>query len=74
MGIVLLSTAAAFIGKALTGQIEWLLAAPLALAVVPATHLGGRVSRRVPVERLRRVLALLIATAAVRIGLSVGFG
>jgi uncharacterized membrane protein YfcA len=71
LAIVLLSTAAAFIGKAVTGQIEWLLAAPLVLTVVPAAHLGGRASRRVPVARLRRVLAVLIAIAAVRIWLSV---
>jgi uncharacterized membrane protein YfcA len=73
LAIVLLSTAAAFIGKAVTGQIEWLLAAPLLLTVVPAAHLGGRLSRRVPVVRLRRVLAVLIATAAVRIWMSVLF-
>lgn len=74
LAIVFLSTLAAFAGKALTGQIEWMLAAPLALAVVPATHLGGRVSRRVPVATLRRVLAVLIAAAAVRIWISVAGG
>ncbi len=73
LAIVLLSTAAAFIGKAVTGQIEWLLAAPLVLTVVPAAHLGGGVSRRVPVVQLRRVLAVLIATAAIQIWLSVVF-
>ncbi len=73
LAIVLLSTAAAFLGKAVTGQIEWLLAAPLVLTVVPAAHLGGRVSRRVPVARLRRVLAVLIAAAALRIWVSVLF-
>ena len=71
LAIVLLATTAAFIGKAVTGQVEWLLAAPLVLTVVPAAHLGGRVSRRVPVARLRRVLAILIAAAAVRIWMSV---
>ena len=73
LAIVLLSTSAAFIGKAVTGQIEWLLAVPLVLAVVPAAHLGGRVSHRVAVLRLRRVLALLISAAAVRIWISVLF-
>jgi uncharacterized membrane protein YfcA len=73
LAIVLLSTAAAFLGKAFTGQVEWLLAAPLVLTVVPAAHLGSRVSRRVPVIRLRRVLAVLIAAAAVRIWMSVVF-
>ena len=71
LAIVLLSTAAALLGKAITGQIDWLLAAPLVLAVVPAAHLGGRLSRRVPVIRLRRVLAVLIAAAAIRIWVSI---
>jgi len=73
LAIVLLATTAAFIGKAVTGQIEWLLAVPLVLTVVPAAHLGGRVSHRVPIIRLRRVLALLIAAAALRIWISVLF-
>jgi len=71
LAIVLLSTSAAFLGKAITGQIDWLLAAPLVLVVAPAAHLGSRVSRRVPVVRLRRILAILIAAAAVRIWMSV---
>ena len=73
LAIVLLSTSAAFLGKAVTGQIEWLLAVPIVLTVAPAAHLGGRVSRRVPVARLRKVLAILIAAAAVRIWMSVGW-
>lgn len=71
LAIVLLSTAAAFLGKALTGQIEWLLAAPLVLTVPVATHLGSRLSRRLPVAALRRTLAVVIAVAAVRIWVSV---
>ena len=73
LAIVLLSTAAAFLAKAVTGQIEWLLAAPLVLTVVPAAHYGSRISHRVPVVTLRRVLAVLIAVAAFRIWMSVGF-
>lgn len=71
LAIVLLSTMAAFIGKAVTGQIEWLLAVPIVLTVVPAAHLGSRVSRRVPVVRLHRILAVLVAIAAARIWMSV---
>ncbi len=73
LAIVLLSTTAALLGKALTGQIGWLLAAPLVLAVVPAAHLGGRLSRRVPVVRLRKLLAVLIGAAAIQIWVSVLF-
>jgi len=70
LAIVLLSTAAAFIGKAITGQIVWLLTIPIILTVPPATYIGGQVSRRVPVCWLRRILALVIAIAAIRIGFS----
>jgi len=70
LAIVLLSTTAAFIGKAATGQIEWLLVVPIILTVVPAATLGGYVSRKVPVLMLRRILAFLIGLAAIRIWVS----
>jgi uncharacterized membrane protein YfcA len=64
--IVFLSSLAAFIGKATTGQIEWLLAIPVALTVLPAASVGGHISRKVPVQWLRKLLAVLIGLAAVR--------
>ncbi len=73
LAIVLLSSIAGFIGKAATGQIEWLMTIPIVLTVIPAAHLGSLVSRRVPVSRLRQILAVLIAVAAIRIGISVLF-
>ena len=51
--------------------VSGLLAIPVVLTVVPAAYLGSRVSHRVPVLRLRRILALLISAAAVRIWISV---
>jgi uncharacterized membrane protein YfcA len=74
LAIVLLSSAAGFLGKALTGQIEWLLAVPIVLTVIPATQLGGILSYRVPVVKLRKILGVLIAVAAVRILISAFFG
>jgi hypothetical protein len=74
LAIVLLSTLAGFLGKAFTGQIEWLLALPLVLTVPAAAHFGSRVSARVPVVALRRALAVLIAIAAARIWISVVVG
>ena len=74
LAIVLLSSMAGFIGKATTGQIEWLMAVPIVLTVVPAARVGSLVSRRVPVLGLRRTLAVLIAIAAIRIWVSVLFG
>lgn len=66
LAIVLLSTTAGFIGKSVTGQIEWILTIPIVLTVVPAAVLGGLVSRRVSVLYLRRLLAIIIGIAAVR--------
>lgn len=68
LAIVFLSSLAAFIGKAATGQIEWLLALPVVLAVIPAASLGGLVSSKVPILGLRRLLAVFIGLAAIRMG------
>lgn len=58
LAIVLLSSLAGFIGKATTGQIEWLLTIPIVLTVIPAASIGGSVSRKVPVQDLRKLLAV----------------
>lgn len=71
LAIVFLSSLAAFMGKAFTGQIVWYLALPIIVTVIPAAHLGSLVSRRVPIARLRMILAFCIALAAIRIGISV---
>ena len=71
LAIVFLSSLAAFLGKAATGQIAWALTLPIVLTVIPAAYLGGLASRRVPVAGLRLLLACVIAIAAVRIGFSV---
>lgn len=70
LGIVFLASLAGFIGKAATGQIVWALALPIVVAVIPAAQLGGILSRRVPVVGLKMLLAIFIALAAVRIGVS----
>ncbi len=74
LAIVLLSSTAGFLGKAFTGQIEWLLAVPIVLTVVPSTQLGGILSHKLPVVKLRKILGVLIAAAAVRILISVFWG
>lgn len=73
LAIVLLSSIAGFIGKAATGQIEWLMTIPIALTVMPAAVLGGYASRVTPVQKLRRILAVLIALAAAGMGYSLLF-
>lgn len=64
--IVIFSTAAGFIGKSVTGQIDWTLAVPVVLMVIPGTLLGSALGHRVQVLLLRRILAILIAAAACR--------
>jgi len=74
LAIVMLSTTAGFIGKAVTGQIDWLLAVPIVLTVVPAAQIGGIMSHRVPVLQLRKILGIIIGVAAVRILISAFWG
>ncbi|GAB4336821.1 MAG: sulfite exporter TauE/SafE family protein [Desulfobulbaceae bacterium] len=68
LAIVFLSTGAAFLGKAVTAQIDWILALPIVLTVLPFAFVGARVSRSVPVDNLKIILAVCIAFAAFRIG------
>lgn len=70
LAIVFLSSLAAFIGKAITGQIVWTLAMVIAVVVIPSAQLGGMVSHRLPVSGLRILLAICIGIAAVRIGIA----
>jgi len=74
LAIVLLATTAGFLGKASTGQIEWLLSIPIVLTVIPAAQIGGVLSHKVPVVKLRKILGVLIAVAAIRILISVFWG
>jgi uncharacterized membrane protein YfcA len=74
LAIVLLSSVAGFLGKAFTGQIEWLLAVPLVLTVIPAAQAGGVLSHRMPVVMLRRILGAIIGVAAIRILVSAVWG
>jgi uncharacterized membrane protein YfcA len=70
LAIVMLSSIAAFIAKAATGQIQWLLTIPIVITVIPFASLGGYVSSKVSVLWLRRFLAFLIAVAALWIWFS----
>jgi uncharacterized membrane protein YfcA len=70
LAIVFLSSLAAFLGKAATGQIVWFLAVPVLLTVIPSAYLGSLLSRRMPVVFLRLILSVCIAVAALRIGIA----
>jgi hypothetical protein len=71
LAIVFLASVAGALGKAFTGQIEWSLTIPLVVSIVPAARFGSLVSKKTPVATLRRILAIFIGIATVRIGLSV---
>jgi len=64
LAIVLLSSLAAFISKAATGQIQWLMTIPIVFTVIPFACLGGYVSSTVSILGLQRLLACVIAFSA----------
>lgn len=66
LGIVVLSGVAGMVGKAATGQIEWLSATALVVGALPGARLGASLSRRMHTEALRLVLAILIGLVAAR--------
>lgn len=66
LAIVALSGVAGSVGKALTGQVNWLLALALVVGALPGAGLGAAVSRRVRTETLGYILGGLIALAALK--------
>ncbi len=66
VGIVAVSSGAGLLGKALTGQIDWLLAAALVIGALPGGRVGAVVSRRTSPYRLGIVLGLVILAVAIR--------
>ncbi len=74
LAIVTLSTSAGFLGKAISGQIVWWFTVPILISTIPATYIGSLASKRVSFVSLKRILAALIAVAAVRIWISIIWG
>lgn len=66
LAIVAASGVTGSIGKAVTGQIEWMFALALVVGALPGAHVGARLSRLVPVRLLARLLGLLIAGVAAK--------
>jgi uncharacterized membrane protein YfcA len=66
LGIVLLSALSGFAGKALTAQIPWALSGAVVVGSLAGGWAGSRLSRRIPVAHLRRLLAGLIGLIALR--------
>lgn len=54
------------IGKQAAGQVKWAFVPPLVAGSITATVVAARFSQRIPIKYLRRVLAVLIAAAALK--------
>ncbi|MEO8208579.1 MAG: sulfite exporter TauE/SafE family protein [Chloroflexota bacterium] len=71
VGIVAISSGAGMLGKALTGQVDWLLAAALVAGALPGGRAGATISRRISPYRLGILLGVVILFAAIRIWLDI---
>jgi len=67
LAITSCSAVVGFAGKALTGQVPWLLALAVALGALPGARLGAAVGRRLTYVHLRLVLLLVVALSAGRV-------
>ena len=63
--VVLVTATAGLLGRALTGQVPWLMAAGVAVPGAQGAAWGARHAGHVPVGLLRWVLALMVAGASV---------
>lgn len=71
VGIVAISSGAGLAGKALTDQVDWLLAAALVVGALPGGRAGAFVSHRTSPHRLGLVLGLVILAVAIRMWLDI---
>ncbi|HSG85543.1 MAG TPA: sulfite exporter TauE/SafE family protein [Candidatus Limnocylindrales bacterium] len=71
VGIVAISAGAGLLGKAVTGQVDWLLAAALVVGALPGGRAGATVSRRTTPYRLSIALGVVILIVAVRMWLDI---
>jgi len=67
LSIIAFAGLAGLAGKALTGQVDWLLALGLVVAALPGGRLGSSISRRVRVDRLAVLLGSLVGLVAIRL-------
>jgi uncharacterized membrane protein YfcA len=65
LGITALAATAGLAGKAVTGQIPWVLAGIVSAGAVPGAQLGAYVSRRLPTRVLRAALFLVVTATAI---------
>ncbi|WP_040334401.1 sulfite exporter TauE/SafE family protein [Candidatus Magnetobacterium casense] len=66
LGIAFVASISGAIGKLVTGQVPYLLAAAVVVGAVPAARIGAMFTKKIPAQALRRALAIVIAFAAIR--------
>ncbi len=66
LAIVALGGAAGTLGKAMTGQVEWMLALALVTGALPGARIGAVVSRRISAPALARLLGLVVGLIAAK--------
>lgn len=64
--VVAFAASAGVVGKAATGQIDWLLAAGLVAGAIPGGLIGTLVSHRTKVEHLATILGIIVGLVALR--------
>ena len=65
LGITALAASAGLVGKAVTGQVPWVLAMTVSAGAIPGAQLGAYVSRRVPLRVLRAALFVVVTVTAI---------
>ncbi len=71
LAIGLFSSSAGLVGKAATGQVPFLMAAPLLAGAVPAARWGSIVGKRTNTRFLKWLLAAIIFVTAVKVWLDI---
>lgn len=71
LATVAISAGAGLLGKAVTGQVDWTLAAGLVAGALPGSLVGALVSHRTRVEHLATVLGVVIALVALKMWLEI---
>jgi hypothetical protein len=71
LAITLWTATGGVLGKIVTGQVPFALAAALALGAVPGAHVGGWVSQRFAVRSLRGLLTAVMTLVALKVWVDV---
>jgi len=71
LAIGVFSATAGMIGKAVTGQVPYLMALVMLIGAIPFARLGGAVGKKSNVVFLRWLLAVIILLSSVKIGMDI---